>query len=81
VKMSEKMVLVSGCLFGTGAGLLFYLTHSHLSYPALLYAIVDFFGVVPGAVFVGLISAPIGIGIIILVIEFCFPDRQESEIE
>ncbi|MEY4952061.1 MAG: hypothetical protein RL299_485, partial [Pseudomonadota bacterium] len=67
--MLERVIVVIGGLAGLGTGLLFYYTAQYLSLPALLFGIVDLFGVVAGSVVVGLFAAPIVIGGLVLLVD------------
>jgi hypothetical protein len=75
----ERVLIVTGGLAGLGAGLLFYYTAQHLSLPALLFGIVDLFGVVAGSVVVGLVAVPIAIGALVLLVDWVFPSQQGSQ--
>lgn len=76
--MLEKVIIVLGCVIGAMAGLLFYLAIEHLSLPAPLYFIVDWLGVVPGAMFVAIFSSCTLIGIMVLGIERLSPPNDKS---
>jgi hypothetical protein len=75
----ERVIVVIGGLAGLGTGLLFYYTAQYLSLPALLFGIVDLFGVVAGSVVVGLFAAPIVIGGLVLLVDWFFPSKQVSK--
>lgn len=74
--MLERAIVAIGGLAGLGAGLLFYYTAQQLSLPALLFGIVDLFGVVAGSVVVGLLAVPIAIGGLVLLADWILPSQQ-----
>lgn len=73
--MLEKLLLAWGALFGLASGALFYHFLDWLSLPALLYALVDLLGPAIAAGIVGLISAPIGMGLAVLTIDALWPEN------
>jgi hypothetical protein len=77
--MLEKAVIVLGGLIGLAAGLSFYHLAEHLRLPALLFAIVDLFGIIAGSVVVGLFSVPVAIGVLVLLADWIFPARGSPE--
>ena len=76
--MLEKFIIGLGCIIGIIAGVSFYLTAQQLSLPAILFFIVDVFGIIPGALFVGIFSVPVSIGVLALGIELVFPQQAKS---
>lgn len=77
--MLEKAIIALGGLIGAGAGLAFYYAAEHLRLPALLFAIVDLFGVIAGSVVFGLLTVPVAIGVLVLVIDWILPVQQGSQ--
>jgi hypothetical protein len=77
--MLERAVLISGCVIGIGAGVLFYYTLERLRLPAPIFLIVDLFGPLAGAIFVGLVSALIVVGVLVLVIDWLVPNHRDSQ--
>jgi hypothetical protein len=75
--MLEKVIIGLGCAIGALAGWLFYRAIEHLSLPAPLFFIVDWLGVVPGSVFVGIFSAITFIGMMVLGIERLIPQKAK----
>jgi hypothetical protein len=75
----ERVIVAIGGLVGLGSGLLFYCTAEHLRLPALIFGIVDFFGVLAGSVVVGLFAAPIAIGALVMLVDWLSPSQQGSE--
>jgi hypothetical protein len=67
--MLEKTILILGSVVGIGSGVLFYWTVDHLWLPAPIFFVVDLFGTLAGSVLVGLLSAPVAAGILVLVID------------
>lgn len=76
--MLEKTVLFFGALLGLGTGVAFYWLGEELRLPALLFGIVDLFGIAPAAIFVGLISFLIGSGGLVLIVDRFFPVRRDG---
>jgi hypothetical protein len=79
IQMLEKFIIGLGCIVGIIAGFSFYLVADQLRLPALLFFIVDIFGVIPGSLFVGLFSAPVAIGTMTLGTEMIFPQQRKSQ--
>lgn len=77
--MLEKAIIALGGLIGLGAGLSFYYAAEHLSLPALLFAMVDVFGVTTGSVLFGLLAVPVAIGALVLLIDWILPVQQGSQ--
>ena len=77
--MLEKAIIALGGLIGAGAGLIFYYAAEHLRLPALLFAIVDLFGVAIGSLLFGLLAAPVAIGALVLLIDWILPAQQGSQ--
>lgn len=77
--MLEKAIIAVGGLIGAGAGLAFYYAAEHLRLPALLFAIVDVFGVTIGSVLFGLLAAPVAIGVLVLLIDWILTVREGSQ--
>ncbi len=75
--MHEKAIIALGCLIGAAAGCGFYLAADQLRLPALLFFLVDLFGVLAGSVIFGLLSIPVAVGLLVLAIDWCFPQRPE----
>jgi hypothetical protein len=75
----EKAIIVLGGLIGVGAGPSFYHAVQHLRLPALLFGIVDLFGVLAGSVAVGLLAAPAAIGALVMLVDWIFPSQEGSE--
>lgn len=75
--MHEKAIIALGCLIGAAAACGFYLAAEQLSLPPLLFFLVDVFGVLAGSVIFGLLSIPLAIGLLVLAIDWCFPQRPE----
>ena len=74
----EKAVLLLGSLLGIGAGIAFYCLVEELRLPALLFAIVDLFGIAIAAIFVGLMSFVIGAGAFVRIADGFFPQRNDN---
>lgn len=72
----EKAVLLLGSLLGIGAGIAFYCLVEELRLPALIFAVVDLFGIVPATIIVGLMSFVIGAGALVLIADRFFPERN-----
>jgi hypothetical protein len=79
VSVLEKAIIAIGGLIGAGAGLVFYYVAKHLQLPALLFAIVDVFGVTIGSVIFGLLVAPVAMGAQVLLIDWILPVQQGSQ--
>ncbi len=75
--MLERAIIALGCLIGAAAGCGFYLAAEQLRLPALLFFIVDVFGHLPAAIITGLLSVPVAVGMLVIVIDWCFPQRRE----
>ncbi len=75
--MLERAIIVLGCLIGLAAGYSFYLAADQLRLPALLFFIVDLFGTLPGAIVAGLLTVPVAVGLLVLGIDWCFPEQPE----
>ena len=78
MRVQEKVIVGVGGLIGLGASLLFHHTAQHLSLPALLFGIVDLFGLLAGSAIVGLFAAPIAIGVLVILVDWIFPSEQDS---
>ncbi len=77
--MVENAIIAVGGLIGAGASLTFYYAAEHLRLPALLFAIVDVFGVTIGSVLFGLLAAAVAIGVLVLLIDWILPVREGSQ--
>lgn len=75
MRVQEKVIVAIGGLVGLGASLLFYHTAQHLSLPALLFGIVDLFGLLVGSAVVGLFATPIAIGALVILVDWIFPSE------